>query len=373
MMMTDLVVIGRRTESGTPDGQQLQPFHMYGAELTRVLGIRAKVVGAMDLDTLKRLLQSEVADIIMVMTAWSEPMEPLIECFRGFYEQLTRPRLIFLDYYAPSCSPHFPLLPYVDVYAKRQVLRDRSLYQHDYVGGYIVTSFLSCEMQYDIGDWHFGSKPDPAYVERIVPAWNLGVTPRYRQLLKWSSSRIGRCAFPWRRRSIDINQRFGPKPDDKSWYARYRRDALHQLDRCPSLLARTGTERVSSTQYYFEMLRSKLVVSPFGWGELCFRDYEAVACGGLLVKPSMAHLETSPNIFVENETYIPVRWDLSDLADKCQYYLEHEDEAERIAAAAQRQLRLYYEDGGFCADISRILSIKSDSRASLSSRSVGVA
>ena len=56
------------------------------------------------------------------------------------------------------------------------------------------------------------------------------------------------------------------------------------------------------------------MLSPFGWGELCLRDYEAVLGGALLLKPDMSHLETWPDVFVPHDTYAPFDWDATDPA-----------------------------------------------------------
>jgi hypothetical protein len=77
-----------------------------------------------------------------------------------------------------------------------------------------------------------------------------------------------------------------------------------------------------------------MVLSPFGWGEVCFRDFEAIISGALLLKPDMSHLRTWPDVYVPNETYIPLAWDGQDLRDKVDYYLTHTAERERIARNA---------------------------------------
>ena len=88
-------------------------------------------------------------------------------------------------------------------------------------------------------------------------------------------------------------------------------------------------QRVSRWAYYKEMRESKVVVSPFGWGEINNRDFEAFIAGCLLVKPTVDHLETFPNWFVEGETYLPYKWDMSDmgsvLQDAEENYSRHRD------------------------------------------------
>ena len=53
-------------------------------------------------------------------------------------------------------------------------------------------------------------------------------------------------------------------------------------------------------------------ISPFGWGEICFRDFESIILGKLLIKPNCDHIITWPNIYQDN-MYVPIDWDASNL------------------------------------------------------------
>ena len=67
---------------------------------------------------------------------------------------------------------------------------------------------------------------------------------------------------------------------------------------------------VPKKEYRKNMYESKFVVSPFGCGEICYRDYETFMAGAALIKPDMSHLETWPNLYIPNETYFPISWDI---------------------------------------------------------------
>jgi spore maturation protein CgeB len=53
----------------------------------------------------------------------------------------------------------------------------------------------------------------------------------------------------------------------------------------------------------------------------------------------MSHLKTYPNIYIPNETYVPLDWDGNDLFEKTAYYMENEKDRARIAQNAFEQYR----------------------------------
>lgn len=347
------LILCRGERMGTPDGQHVRGFKMYRRALARDLGFTFTQLDALTLEEVERAIDSHAADVVIVLPSWAEPAERIIGFWRGLSERPNRPKLVFCDYYAPTSSPHFGVLPFVDRYVKRQLLRDRSQYSVEFRGGFIFSDFMSRRFGFDLKDWHFGSALDPQYLSKVRLGWNLGVTPRYRYLLRLDRT-FGRS---WRRRPIEINRRLelAGRKGPIEWYQHYRDLSLEALEGVARNRVCTEAGRISPRRYLFEMMKSRIVFSPFGWGELCFRDYEAVCCGALLIKPSMEHLETSPDIFVPHETYVPVKWDLTDVEEVCRHYLSKPEEAARIARNAQAALADYFERGGFVRDVGRML------------------
>jgi hypothetical protein len=74
----------------------------------------------------------------------------------------------------------------------------------------------------------------------------------------------------------------------------------------------TGTE-IPYEDYLREMTRGRGVVSPWGWGEACHRDYEASLLGAVLIKPDSDYVDGWPDIYRAGETYLPCAVDYSDL------------------------------------------------------------
>jgi len=149
----------------------------------------------------------------------------------------------------------------------------------------------------------------------------------------------------------------GSVPND--WIKYLRRDIGSTLSRLRNRYqVITPDKRVLESEYYREMESSKICISPFGYGEICWRDFEAVLSGCLLVKPNMGHVETRPNIFRANDTYVPVQWDFADLEEKCSYYLEHEQERRRIVDQAFQVLDEFYKNGGMVEAVCGLLHDK---------------
>ena len=108
-----------------------------------------------------------------------------------------------------------------------------------------------------------------------------------------------------------------------------------------------------------EMQDSKLCFSPFGYGELCWRDVEAFASGAVLVKPDMSHLETSPNMYVANETYFPIKWDFSDFHEVVYRVLSDDDLRKHVASEAFRRVSNYIKTAKFVDDIGFLFNNRS--------------
>ena len=348
------LIVCRNLEAGTPEGQQIHGFQMYRNELKETCDFTFDLTQAMTLKEVEEAIANHKADMVVVMLSWKESIESTTDVMKRIYEKEPRPTIVFLDYTAQTSSQFFHLLPYVDRYVKRQVLRDRSLYQQPLEKLNVITDFLAKKMNYDVSGWNsWMTMPDPKLDYKLIDSWNLGVTPTYRKLVRLTRH----AQFAWKLRPYAINRRIGLiKVDGKvDWYHRYRQHSLDVMATLESKYRCTGIGRVSARYYTLEMLLSKIVVSPFGWGEVCFRDYQAVATGALLIKPSMSHLVTSPDIYIDNETYVPIKWDFSDLTEKCEYYLSTPAEAMRIIRNGQEALHGYFEKNGFVEDVRRCL------------------
>lgn len=332
-------------------GMHLAGFAIERRGLRRELGLETRVTVC---ESPERMVDAagEPADIVLVTTDWRARVEDLRGMLRAMRARGAK-RLVYLDTFDQTSSPYFGVLGDVDLYVKSKLMRPVSRYAEAFAGGFVVADYCERELGIPLNGWKFGSAPEAGLEGKIVPGWSFAVSRRARLLLRlaeWG-------ARPLAKRKLDLHARIGPPARrEQEWYEKYRALGAAAVERLPAEVRRTGLGRVPQRTYLWELMSSRMVFSPFGWGEVCLRDYEAVACGCLLVKPEMGHVATSPDIFVANETYVPVRWDFSDLGEVVRKYLDQPREAERIAANGQRVLREYFRRGGFVGDVRRLLA-----------------
>jgi len=83
------------------------------------------------------------------------------------------------------------------------------------------------------------------------------------------------------------------------------------------------TEKMPFQEYAKNLWNSKISLSPFGMGELCFRDLESMMFGTVILKPSHKKVDTLPNIMVDDKTFVSCNYDWSDLEEKIDYILSN--------------------------------------------------
>jgi hypothetical protein len=253
-------------------------------------------------------------------------------------------RIVYFDDTADPRELKAELLPYVDAYYKKQLLKDRALYGREAYGKRLYTDYY--HRAYGITDDNPAiMRPLPLEpARRLKLSWNLGIgnypKTRLRKGLALRAVRAlgARAARPFlldpRRYRASapnrnaVSSRFGMR-FDRNTVSYHRQVFIEEAKKRPELFLR---DRVPLAEFNRELREVKAVLSPFGWGEVCFRDFEAVINGSALIKPSMDHVETWPDIYRAGESYVSVDWDARDLVAKAEDILS--DDARRKAMAA---------------------------------------
>ena len=256
-------------------------------------------------------------------------------------------RVFWVDTTDGTGTTQFQFLPLVDGYYKTQVLKERSKYTRSYYGDRIYTDYYHA--QFGVNDSDERRSVATALesdLSKIQPAWNdsLGDFGRWGKYVRRLRSYLPLTPIfysarftPPRGRTIDVNGRFGASyhRETVAFQRKIVREKLSQLG--------IATKKLRKRHYLRELKRSRVAISPFGWGEPTYKDYESIISGAMLMKPDMSHLTTWPDLYIDGETYQPFKWDFSDLEEAIEGALAA-DRWREIATEAQRVYRKYLFD-----------------------------
>jgi hypothetical protein len=253
------------------------------------------------------------------------------------------PQIAYFDIQDSTGTLQPQALPFVRRYFKNQLLRDRSLYCEPHYGGRLFTDFAHR---------HFGivdreelrSEPvaDAADLAKLSVGWNAGFADYGPGGILCREIYRRVPLSPLIRRPSGFADPAAPRPVGLGFRMtrRYARETVaFQRIETARRLGIGDEPRLGRGAFMRELARTRVVVSPFGWGEINLRDYEACIAGAAIVKPDMSHLETWPDLFVAGATYLPYRWDFSDLADVVDRARRNEASTRAIAARAQALYR----------------------------------
>lgn len=238
-------------------------------------------------------------------------------------------KIVWLDTSDSAGTTFFEVMPYVDKYLKKQTYVDLSLYNKE-----LCRDRLFCE--------YYSKRPDVIITDDDVPhnipidaknlkklgiSWNVGLgilfeRNKYRFIMNLDR-RKDYIDFlnPNINKRYDIFYRGSLYNSITGFQRKLAIDSIMEL----TCIHPDPNIRVSQEEYDKEILESKTILSPFGWGEICTRDFEAFKNGALLIKPDMSHLKTYPDYFVDGKTYVSINWDFLNLNDKLQEVLADTD------------------------------------------------
>lgn len=242
-------------------------------------------------------------DAVFVQSSYTPAPGELERLFSSLQQARPTLRIVYFDWFAPSDVRFADRVnPWTSAYVKKSLLRDRSLYLRPSIGHTNLSDHFSARLQTE--NPHRGWTVPPGILPKLVVGPSFSTSPalvgRFEKALPADAAR-----------PIDLHARIATR--GTPWYAAMREEASAAVAAYFPDLRVASQGMVAKSRYMRELQQSKLCFSPFGYGEVCWRDFEAIAVGTVVVKPDMGHLETNPNIYIPFETYIPVRWDLADL------------------------------------------------------------
>ena len=250
-------------------------------------------------------------------------------------------KVIYFDDSAATSVILFNVFEYIDEYWKRSIFKNLDLYTKTLYGGHLFSDYY--HEKYSINDESdsFSSQTsNGADLTKLKVAWNIGIGAfplaknnilnreygKIRRLVTGLSASPlitpvkGAIKIYMSAMKNELEKDVNIKQKKKSVSGRfesgiYRNSIGHQRVIMQEKIKNKNiflTGKIDRWSFTQEAFSVRGMLSPFGWGEICYRDFEAAIGGSVLIKPDMSHVETWPNIFTNN-SYIPLSWDLNEL------------------------------------------------------------
>ena len=277
---------------------------------------------------------------------WADEKDAVLELFTRWAQACP---VIYCDTTDSSGSLLTDLLPIVHGYAKSQLIRDRAAYLTPMYGHRPFTDYYHRESSVTDTDPEWSpAVTDRVLLNKLRVSWNSGLADYSlhgpsRMAIYQRLPLPGLLRFPKPSKSSssarpqDVSCRFGI--DYPRATVAFQRKAVRE-----KLAGRIDTRKLSRRHYFRELETSKVIVSPFGYGEITLKDFEVFLTGGLLLKPDMTHMETWPDLFRGGETMLAHRWDLSDFECALDNAVANYSRHAGLAAAGQAAYRKHTSD-----------------------------
>ncbi|WP_262386611.1 glycosyltransferase family 1 protein [Roseobacter fucihabitans] len=325
---------------------QIFPFVFYGAELAREYDAEFRFV-PVDALLEGREVQERETDIILIQPWFTTPENVLDTALDRLATAHPKAEISFLDSYAHNDLRLARTVdPYITHYLKKSLFKDKKLYFKRFRGDTNLLDYYGklYGLEYEPVDW--------AVPYTILP--KLRLSPNFLTSPHFIAG-LSRQEQPARgSRNLDVSVRLGGQ-DSYGAYAAMRCDADTLMTQIKGI-TRSPSNIVPFKAYMNEMRASRLCFSPFGFGELCWRDIEAMISGTVMIKPDMSHLETLPNLYEPGVTYLPMRWDFGDREEVIQGALADEGRCTVIAKNAYDRMASYIREARFVTDMGFLFS-----------------
>lgn len=266
-------------------------------------------------------------------TWWKKKKDAIFERFEFYQSQVGS--VFYFDTQDSAGTIQHEILPYVKRYYKFFLLKDKSQYRNKLYGGRLFTDYY--HEKFRISDAQETPPElvgivDTKYHSKLRSAWNPGFT--FKQNNKPNILNLFNYRFvsPTGKRPVPVTCRMN---------LNYGRETIrYQRERIAGVLKSMSVPlgKLSRRKYFKELSQSKIGISPFGWGEFAYRDFEIFIKGCLLFKPDMSHLETWPEFYIPNKTYVPFKWDFTDFKENIDQLLS---QPRLIIEYAERGQNLY--------------------------------
>ena len=287
-------------------------------------------------------------------------------------------KVIWFDTADGSAMTHFEVLPFVDLYLKSILFKDRDLYRKNLYGGRLYTNYYHENYNIKDSDELVPAHPlDSLFHAKVKLSWNIGMGDIYnlpnifrrKFFSKFPEYFPTKYNFPFTSAStekgIDIFMKMTTNLSRETIV--FHREKLFGKINKISKLINAKLYNVKASRNYFDFINgnfssfkryvndmksAKIVIGPFSYGDINGRDYESIIHGALLIKPEISYLETWPALLIPKETFVSFDWDFNDLTGEKLLFLMNDNKKRiDIVNRAQERYMSYINDAGmekFC-------------------------
>ena len=232
-------------------------------------------------------------------------------------------KIFFFDNSDSSSLLNYDVIDHVDLYFKSQILKNSEDYKKKIYGCRLYCEYY--KKKYNVRDEEnsYSSPLKSDQVKKLRLSWNSGfsdysfygpITKKLYSIFPLDFFLSGPIIKKKDTKTLDINLRMNLKYS-RNTISFHRNKMIELFDK--------PTHKVNRLKYFKELHNSRIVLSPFGWGEINYRDFETFLYGALLVKPNMDHMTTWPDYYKKNKTYISVDWSFRSLKKEIEYILDN--------------------------------------------------
>ena len=274
-------------------------------------------------------------------------------------------------------TTEFEVMPYVKKYVKKQLYKDLNLYQKNLYGGRYFTDFYNKKFQVIDRVPYFPELLLDKYKKKLIVGWNVSVCKFFNWLeFNYLDYQIEKLKIFLKIKKLNTKkilpffkynnsskndiffhmQIYGPHVDCRNTVSYKRVELLKNLkSNFPNY--KFDNNFLKKRDYFKKLLDSKILISGYGWGEITYRDIEAITCGVPFLTADMSNINFWPDIYQDNKTYISYDLDFKNLKDKIEYILNNEPKKRELVLNSQEVLRNVYKDEGKKYFVNKILEI----------------
>ena len=247
-------------------------------------------------------------------------------------------KVIWFDLRDSAGTTQFEYLPFIDLYVKKQLYNDLSFYKKSFYGGRIYSDFYYKKFGITDKNKYKMTLLKDKYKKKVILGWNIGV----RNFFYYSKNRLARLFYTQNKiklfrekyKKFDLFMHNNLEIDRNS--VRYQRELVYKKIDLGRLTNSIILKKIPRSEFYKTLKKTKILISLFGWGEICYKEFEATYMGCAFIMPNMCHINTWPNLYEKNVTYIPISWNLDNINENLEYLIKNDDLRNTLVHNAQK-------------------------------------